>query len=109
MAEDTKCTADLKECEEDSEERIFEINDKKKNRHSFGQESNNIQADKTTFTLYQQNTPDEKNGEVPEKRPMVWDMYCDMEKDGSGLWTEDWIILQDKCLFKCERCDILLA
>ncbi|KAL8163273.1 UNVERIFIED_CONTAM: hypothetical protein K2H54_060082 [Gekko kuhli] len=80
MAEDTKCTADLKECEEDSEERIFEINDKKKNRHSFGQESNNIQADKTTFTLYQQNTPDEKNGEVPEKRPMVWDMYCDMEK-----------------------------
>ncbi|KAL8185083.1 UNVERIFIED_CONTAM: hypothetical protein K2H54_036942 [Gekko kuhli] len=51
MAEDTKRTADLKECEEDLEERIFEINEIKKNRHSFGQESNNIQADKTTFTL----------------------------------------------------------
>ncbi|KAL8186618.1 UNVERIFIED_CONTAM: hypothetical protein K2H54_001235 [Gekko kuhli] len=34
---------------------------------------------------------------------ILFDKINDIDaKDGSGLWTEDWIILQDNCLFKCE-------
>ncbi|KAL8206703.1 UNVERIFIED_CONTAM: hypothetical protein K2H54_020182 [Gekko kuhli] len=78
MMENTKGTADLKESKE--EERTCEINERKEKQHSLGQELPNTQADKMISTLPQQNTLEEKDGEVSEKRPMVLEKYWDMEK-----------------------------